>query len=502
MRSRFLLHPVASEGVVYLSCRSSQLATLGYLGALFAYTRFRRAPGPARSWAWLGGALGCGALAFGSKAIAVTLPAALVLAEVLVLRGGSRPDGAFGSEADRTDCRHLVRPAIRVAVALVLFVALALGYLALRREVMGSTGVNLSAERMYRATGHALTGSRSVESNLFTQAPVFWRYLGLLLWPVQLNIAHHMHVLTRMADPRVWISVAGLILYALAAVFLWRRGRGRLAFSLAWLPITLSPTSSIVPLNVVMSEHRLYLPMTLAVGLPVALLGAWGLALGAAHPVRRRVFASLAAVVLCLIAARTAWRVDDYRSEERLWGKAVALAPENFRAQNYLGNALVARGAFSNARDHYRAAHAVYPAHMDTRINLGEVNLRLASNGQDPAAWGEAEQLFRGVIADEPRHVLARLKLGRLLMLRARQDHARVDDLEEARFQFSKVVALTKNPRYRSIRTWARLRLAELHEQTGDVTAAVRTLQALVRDVPYHAEARQRLARLNTALRP
>ena len=471
----FLVHPLATEGVVYVSCRSSQLATLGVLGALLGYVRARQCRDRGRRLACFGLAWILAAVALGSKAIAVTLPVALILVEMWAF-----PPRPF----------RIQEPG-RVVLALVPFFLLAGGYLLLRQEVMGSTGVNLTAQRFY-ATGHELTGGRSVQSNLFTQAAVFWHYLALVAWPVHLNIAHHVPVAHHLSETRVWISILGLALYLGAAIVLLRK-RTFLALTLVWLPLTLSPTSSIIPLNVVMSEHRLYLPLTLFLA---------GIVTVGVRQARRKdgrlpaPVLGLVVAVLGLWSVRAAWRQFDYLDARRLWGKAVALAPDNFRARNYLGNALVACGDLGGARDQYRAAHALYPGHVDTRINLGEVNLRLADAGKDQEAGSTAERLFRGVIEEEPRHVLARLKLGRLLWLRGKSSGARPEDMAAAKMEFRTVLDMARNTRFREVRVWAWARLADLHEHLGNLEEAARDLKSILREVPERLAVHERLAAL------
>lgn len=483
----FALHPLATEGVAYVSCRSSQLATLGFLGALLGYVRARRAHRNPLRAGWYAFALAAAAIAFGSKAIAASLPAALVLLEIAVL----------------VDRPWRPRALSRAALAVLPFVVLTFGYLAVRDSVLGSTGVHLSAQRLVEG-GHELTGRRSIVSNLCTQAVVFWRYLGLVIWPADLNIAHHERVAHGLAEMRVWSAALGLLVYAVCGTLCLLR-RPLIGVALLFVPLALSPTSSLIPLNVIMSEHRMYLPLTLTVGLLGAVIA---LRIAALEPrrsllsplaVSREGLAVTAALVLLVWAARSAWRVADYRDTDRLWGRAVALAPDNYRARNYLGNALVGRDDFAGAREQFRCANRIYPEDMDSRINLGEANLRLAASGADPQAWDEGEAVLRSVIADEPRHVLARLKLGRLLFLRGKcggLDHER--DLEAAAEQFRTVIEMAHQPRFISSRIWARLRLADLEEFRGDVDAAIRAVRAVLREAPYHAAARTRLRALKS----
>lgn len=474
----FALHPLASEAVLYVSCRSSLLATLGYVVAVFAYVRARRAVGVG-AVAWTSAALVATLVGFASKAITITLPATLVVLECAGLVVGSRTGVPVG--------RRLAAWTSRFAPIVVASV----GYMLLRRAVMGHTGVSLAASRFTKSLGHELTGGRSIASNLYTQADVFWHYVGLILWPADLTIAHHVPVAHAFGEPRVWISAIALGALVVVALALLRRAP-LVAFGVLALPLALSPTSSIVPLNVVMNEHRVYLPLALLV---VPLVGAIVLARGL--PLRGVLVA--ATVVFVAFGARTAVRSVDYTDPVRLWGGAVALAPDGYRARNHFGNALVARRDWLGAREQYRAATRLYPENFDSRINLGEVNIRIAERGLDVGAWHEAERVLAGIVRDEPRHVLARLKLGRLLVNRGKRFDDRAADFDRAEHEFRTVARIARGPRFLTLRIWSLRRLAELLEYRGRIEDALEATDALLEIAPRDRRARahrDRLARL------
>ncbi len=475
----FALHPLATEAVLYVSCRSSLLATLGYVVAVLAYVRGRRAIG-GRAVAWTVLALVATLVGFASKAITITLPATLVLLECTGLVVARRAGVPLG--------RRLLVCASRLAPIVVASV----GYMLLRRAVMGHTGVTLAAARFTRPLGHELTGGRSIASNLYTQADVFWHYVGLILWPADLTIAHHVPVAHAFGEPRVWLSVVALGVLVVVALLLLRRAP-LLAFGALVLPLALSPTSSIVPLNVVMNEHRVYLPLALLVAPMIA-----AVVLSRGVSLRGAVVA--AALVVAAFGARTAVRAVDYTDPVRLWGGAVAIAPDGYRARNHFGNALVARRDWLGAREQYRAAMKLYPENFDSRINLGEVNIRIAERGLDAGAWLEGERVLAGIVRDEPRHVLARLKLGRLLVARGKRFGDRVGDFDRAEEEFRTVARIARGPRFKTLRVWALRRLAELLEYRGRIEEAIDATDALLEIAPRDRRGRAHRDRLTRLL--
>ncbi len=101
--------------------------------------------------------------------------------------------------------------------------------------------------------------------------------------------------------------------------------------------------------------------------------------------------------------------------------------PNNARAHNSLGNALVALGRPGEGRQHFQTAVRLKPDFDEAHYHLGV----LAALERNPAV---AEQEFLAAVASNPDHFKARNNLGKLFL-----DQRRV---EEARAQFEAVLRL------------------------------------------------------------
>jgi hypothetical protein len=81
----FLIAPAHSEAVNYVAARSSLLATVFSVAAVYAYSRFRQCPGgPWRAGAWLAAAYLSWGLGLLSKEIAIVVPALMMAYDVVV----------------------------------------------------------------------------------------------------------------------------------------------------------------------------------------------------------------------------------------------------------------------------------------------------------------------------------------------------------------------------------------------------------------------------------
>ncbi len=349
----FAVHPINSQAVNYISSRSVLLAAalllLGLVLSLASRGRGRRALViPAAAVFFL-------ALLSKSTAI-VALP--LLLALELLL-----PEA---------------KPRLRdLALRFTGPLAAAAAYIWLSRSVLE------------RSLGHPL---RPLDIQLATQARVFWHYIRLVIAPYGFSVESGISPVSSPFSPAAVVSVAGILLFAAAVLLISRRLKSRQSiFFGLWVAITLAPTT-IIPLNVVVNEHRFYLPLAGLLGLAAS----W---LCAAPP---RFFAPRAravlAAVLVLLAASTAARNRDWRNEFTLWTAAAEKCPDSPLPQVNLGLAHLRQGDLLQAAARFDRALALDPLHFQAMVNRGVVYLRAREHA-------EAAVLFRDALSQDPSRV-------------------------------------------------------------------------------------------------
>ncbi len=227
----FAVHPINSQAVNYISSRSVLLAAaLLLLGLSFSLAG--RSPG--RRLLLLPAAVSF-FLALLSKSTAIVAIPLLLAAELLLPVKGQR----------------LRDPVLRLAGPLIAAAA----YLWLSRTVLERSLAN---------------PIRPLGIQLGTQARVFWHYVRLVFAPFGFSVESDIVPVASPFSPAAMLSVAGLLLFAAAAVLISLRLKSRPAlFFFLWIFITLAPTS-IIPLNVVVNEHRFYLPLAGLLGMAAA----------------------------------------------------------------------------------------------------------------------------------------------------------------------------------------------------------------------------------------
>ncbi len=348
----FAVHPVLSEPVNYISSRSSLLCTLFFVSAFLEFCKLTD-PGAA---AWRRFAvLAFFSCALFSKSIAVGFP--LVIALFLLM---ARP-------------RH--NPWGTVIATVVLDAV----YMILSRGLIGKA---------------MLEPVRDLVAHWATQLKALPFYTMIATVPARLSVEHQFS-----AAAGFWNLAAGLGALVLVSVLLlaWRtRARWPAAvFGIGWAVIAIIP-SAIVPLNVLVNEHRLYLPMVGAV-----------LMMGEALRHSRR-SSSVIVATLAVLTILTIQRNHVWETEQSLWADAVRKGPQMARPYVNLGKALLEDPQghrLQESIDVSRKALVINPALPRAHYNIGTAYLRRGDRELAVASFARA-------LEGDPSMMEAHINLG------------------------------------------------------------------------------------------
>jgi tetratricopeptide (TPR) repeat protein len=363
----WVVHPLQTEAVTYVSQRAESLMGLFYLLTLYSFVRGTEAEKSrvqsqeSRGTPALGSQLSTlsSGLWFSASVISCLLGMAskevMVSAPLIVLL------------YDRTFVAGTFREAWRKRR--LFYAALAVTWLLLAGLVAGTHGRGGSAGFGTQVTGW---------SYALTQFPAIVHYLRLSLWPDPLVLDYGTRLATQ-AEEVVPYAVIVLLLVIATVFAVWRRPV--LGFVGCWFFAILAPSSSVVPIvTQTMAEHRMYLALAAVVVLAVlglySLLGRRGLVVCAA-----------AAVGLgCL----TVQRNKAYFSDLAIWSDTVAKCPGNVRARYNLGNILVKLpNRLPDAIAQYETALQIDPNSAETHNNYGHALLKMPGHLSDAIAQFE-----------------------------------------------------------------------------------------------------------------
>ena len=316
----FLVHPIATESVTYVSGRATAAMAFFYLGAMNFYLRDRR-----------GWALASFVAALLCKEIAITLPLALWLVD------------RWGAPAPRKASlrRHLPFWAVLAAY--------------------------LAAAALHPRYAYLLEASlavRPVLDNLAAQVNALAYALLLFADPRRLSLVHDLAVVTSFGDPRTLGSLA--VLAALPAAALARGGRLE-KLGVLWFFLQLLPAHSVLPRFELLSERNLYLA---APGLFLALASVGCRLAGRLRPSARRLATAGALALVAALGGATVSRNALYGDPVAFWADAAAKSPASSPARANLGYVRYAEGDLDGAIADFRAALALDRHNAVAHANL------------------------------------------------------------------------------------------------------------------------------------
>jgi hypothetical protein len=320
----FAVHPIHTEVVAVITYRTDLLAALLYAAGLVLWLGTpERALGATRRARWVWVPL-CYAAGLASKEMAVTLPLAIGVMELL----GLPP------QATRTRLWRRLLPLGPSAAVLV-------GYLLLRAALLEPPAYTYFGD----APGAVVA---------WTMLGVLGLYVRLLVAPWPLNPFYDWSVLPLRQGPGDAVVILGALALAawlVAGVVAWRRGHAGLAFGLALFLVVLVPVSQIVPVVVAAAERFLYLASAgPLIAVPVA-AARW---LGRARPTALRPLAALGAVAVLLLGGLTLLRSHDWRSDRAILEANVRDWPESYNAWYGLARLAEREGRRDEAARIYR----------------------------------------------------------------------------------------------------------------------------------------------------
>jgi len=353
----WVVHPVQSAAVDYISGRADSLAFLFASAGWLLFLRAQRSARPLfRSWLYFLAAAS-GLLALFSREIACVW-IALFVAHLLFVEKNLHARARIGA---------LFGCGLVIAI-----------YLACRQ---------LPARRPSPASDDAIS-SGSVRAALMARA--LGDYGRLLIFPTNLHmertvfdpIGYRSRVDWREEIGVEYLSILGLAVLAVLVFGSARRGRGQLMriFGASWFLAGYLPVSNIVQLNATVAEHWLYLP---SVGLLIFVAGC-AVELPSRHS---KLAVALALLAVAGLSVRSYMRSTDWVTAETFYRRTIARGGTSARTGVNLGLIYANRGDYAQAEKIFRKVLEIAPDYP-----IAQNDLASALSGQGKTK--EAEALF------------------------------------------------------------------------------------------------------------
>jgi tetratricopeptide (TPR) repeat protein len=316
----FLLHPIQTESVAYVASRSEAMSILLFLAA-FAVFLYRKST--AISAPVVVAVLVLFGLACLTKEHTTVLPGLLLLTDYYWNPG-------FSLEGIKRNWKLYV-PIVLGGVVGVAAVVRVL-------QNSNSAGFQLKDLTWYQY--------------LFTQFRAIWVYLQLYFIPVGLNIDHDFPVSKTIFDQGAIVYLVALIAVAVAA-WIYRKKYPLASYGFFGYLLLLAPTSSVVPIQDVLVEHRVYLPFICLLLITVEFLRRWDAG-------RSTMLAALGAILI-VTGALSYQRNTLWGNPLDLWQDAVNKSPNKSRPHFQLAYAQVQNGQCQTATQNYERVSKLSP---------------------------------------------------------------------------------------------------------------------------------------------
>ena len=376
----FLLHPVQTEAVSYISQRYESLASLFYLCSLLAYIEARLAGQqramsneqraesnelPTTRYTLYAASIISGILAIYSKEIAITLPVVMLLYDFYFLE-------------DRPFLRRVAGPGIFIGLSLITGILIISGF---SKSIDAGFSVKAFTPWEY----------------LMTQFRVLTAYIRLIFLPVNQNLDYDFRISRSFFEAETVLSFIFLLMLLFSALLLfkkWRLG----SFFILWFFIILAPTSTIIPIIDPIFEHRVYLASAGIFIVVAGILSRWmlnpspiplppgaGLREGSLrqgegargrvdvlfHGKYNKVAVSAILILLFLLSGMTFQRNRVWETKLSLWEDAAKKSPMKSRVHNNLGNCYMLQSKHFSAIEEYKKAIALDSNNVEAYYNLG-----------------------------------------------------------------------------------------------------------------------------------
>jgi len=443
----FALHPLHVESVAWASERKDVLCGAFWMLTLWAHARYAERPSLARiTPVWLSGAL-----AMGSKPMAVTLPFALLLVDWWPLGRLTSEPGVRSQVLGR-----------RILEKLPLFL-LAAAITAWTLDTHPSVGLLGRAQ--------SIPAALRLENALVSYA----RYLGAAFWPANLGIFYPYPSAYPLWQP----CAAGALLAAVSALALsGARSRGSLFVGWFWFVGTLLPVIGLIQAgSQAMADRYTYIPL---VGISLAV--SWGIGGLPFVAARERVAGALAIAVLIALGCASSLQLRHWQDGVTLLEHTLAVTEENGTMRGLLGLELLGQGRVDEGVTALAGSLGLALPTDQIRTAISR-NMTAAGDGRhERGDLMTAVVYYRAALAIEPDSATLHVKLGRTLLRQTRFDEA-IAELRTA-------TALDPND------AEAQFSLGLAYELSGQPSRAAGHYRKTLRLAPGSSVVRERLGRL------
>lgn len=377
----FLVHPINSEAVNYVSNRTDLLMLVFFLAAFYSYVFYRQKGKPVfLVLSYL--SYVCTIL---SKEMGLILPVFILIYEFTFSKHKKKITPFLG------------------------FVLVFLVYITLRATLLNFLKINLITQG-----AQEVPYSRDMLLRLLVFANICLGYLKLFFLPLNLHMEYDVPLIKSVLLFSAWLNLLFLVSLAVILFYLGRNKK-EIIFGGAWFICGLLPVSGIIPINTAMSEHYLYLAsLGIFTLFSFIVLNVWRKTVSSFKP-----FLSVCGLlVLAASCLLTFSRNRVWQDPLQVYLEITEKTKNSFRANNNAGVEYFRRGNIELAEKYFLRSREIMPTYAEALNNLGVISERRGDLSQ-------AEKFYKSSLDSKPDYLLAHQNLANIYLMGGRIKEAR-----------------------------------------------------------------------------
>jgi tetratricopeptide (TPR) repeat protein len=342
----FLVHPLQTEAVTYVSGLADPLATFFILLGLISYIKFRFSPKSLNQKIYYLLSLLSFIFALLSKEIAIIMPALVVLVD-------------FFLPPKTKSFREKIKNLLKTIAPFLLIIII---YALLRIFVLNFKNTSYFQNEI------------SPAPNILTKFLTFFKiltiYFGLFFAPFNLHMERKIETFNYLSPSLIIGIVIFLLLITLLFYF---RKITPLVFGIIWFFIGLTRASGlIIPLNGFLYEHWLYISQ---IGIALILISL-GIIISKDKKYLQGILIAIFIAFIIFLSFLTIKRNEGWKDPITFYTQTLKYAPFSYRVINNLGMAYADQGNLEEATKYYKKAISLDPQNPVAYHNLGNVYLK------------------------------------------------------------------------------------------------------------------------------
>lgn len=379
----FLVHPLQTEAVTYVNSRGDSLFALLSLLCLLSFVLSWFAAPLKLSFSSLSLTLSKThllvlsiffyALALTAKEISIVTPGvAIALTGATLLR-------------EKVSLKKSWQLYKAQWLTLISMLLVGTGYMALRATVLNfSNSFNFYAAENEYASNLAI--------RLLTFSKVLWVYISLLLFPHPLHMERETELVTSFFS--IWPYATIILVITLLVLGWWEfkhKDSTWIWLGSSWFALFLLPVSGIIPINGVLYEHWLYMPL---IGFCITFLGIYALCQKYIPTLIKKNSFYIWVTLLCIYSVLTMRQNYLWRSPIAFYEYTLQFS-QSARLHNNLAMAYDEQGNVNLALTHYQKA-------LDFDDNYYQIHYNMGNAYASQQKFTEAEAAYKKALAINP----------------------------------------------------------------------------------------------------